>query len=249
MSDRTIFEVCLDSAESAVAAAEGGADRVELCDNLMEGGTTPSAGMIAVTRAAIDIGLAVMIRPRGGDFLCSRLELDAMERDIDVAKERGADAVVFGVLRPDGVVDAEVTAALTERARPMEVTFHRAFDMTRDPNEALEALIGLGVDRVLTSGQENSALEGLDLLTDLVKAAGDRITVMPGVGITPRNVSRILAATRAREIHITGPGSAESGMRFRNPRCFMGTELRSPEYSRVVTAADAVRSIVGRVRT
>ncbi len=239
-----VVEVCLDSADSAVAAERGGADRVELCDNLIEGGTTPSAGMIAAARTAVDLGLMVMIRPRGGDFCYSPLEVEAMLHDLALARELGADGVVFGVLRPDGTIDVETSARLIKAARPLPVTFHRAFDMTRDPIEALDTLIKLGVERLLTSGQEASALEGAELIAELVERAGDRLTVMPGVGITSRNMQRILAETGASEVHVVGTELAPSPMVYRNRRCFMGTELRSPEYRRSVTSADIVGELV-----
>lgn len=241
------LEICIDSVPSAIAAAEGGADRVELCDNLLEGGTTPSAGAIGAARSAIDIGLQVIIRPRGGDFLYSDVEFDVMRRDIAVAKDLGADGVVIGCLNGDGTVDAARTEALIEAARPMNVTFHRAFDMTRDPFEALETLIGLGVDRILTSGQEPSVLEGLDLIRDLHRRADGRVIVMPGAGITLRNLPKIVAQTGVSEVHFYTVAAQESGMAFRNPRVFMGGELRPPEYTRLVAAAGdvaAVRSLL-----
>ncbi len=240
-----LVEVCLDSADSAVAAQRGGADRVELCDNLIEGGTTPSAGMIAAARRAVDIGLQVMIRPRGGDFCYSPLEIEAMLHDLAVAQDLGADGVVLGVLRPDGTIDSEVCARLIEASRPLSVTFHRAFDMARDPLAALQTLIELGVDRVLTSGQEASVLEGTELIAELIKQAGDRLVVMPGCGITARNLRRIVDETKAREIHVVATAEAESSMRYRNRHCFMGTELRSPEYHRTVTSTEGVRELVG----
>lgn len=243
-----LIEVCLDSADSAVAAAEGGADRVELCDNLIEGGTTPSAGMIAATRRAVNLGLMVMIRPRGGDFCPTPTEIEAMEHDIRVARDLGADGVVFGVLKPEGVIDAVLTRRLRDLASGMEVTFHRAFDMTNDPDAALETLIDCGIDRILTSGQEPSVLEGLDLLVDLVDRADDRITIMPGCGITLRNMQKIATTTKARELHVVGTEFLESPMVFRNPRVYMGTELRSPEYARTVTSAAAIRALVERAR-
>src|SRR5512146_3272836 len=148
-----IYEVCVDSVEGAVAAQQGGAQRVELCDNLVEGGTTPSLGMIRLTRQHIAIALNVIIRPRGGDFFYSPLEFEVMRQDILAAKEAGADGVVIGLLLPDGRVDVERTRALAALARPLSVTFHRAIDLCRDPAEALEELAGLGVDRILTSGR------------------------------------------------------------------------------------------------
>lgn len=237
-----LIEVCLDSADSAVAAQEGGAQRVELCDNLIEGGTTPSAGMIAATCAAVEIPVMVMIRPRGGDFCFSAHEQAAMFHDIEVAKSLGAHGVVIGVLNIHGDVNVDLTARLIGAARPMTVTFHRAFDMTRNPLVALDRLIQLGVDRLLTSGQEATVADGVDLVAELVQRAEDRLVVMPGCGITPRNVERIVAGTGAREIHIVGNTTAESPMSYRNPRCFMGGELRTPEYHRTVTGAGQVRA-------
>jgi copper homeostasis protein len=238
--EELFLEVCVDSVESAVAAERGGAFRVELCDNLLEGGTTPSAGAIALAREAIAIGLHVMIRPRGGDFLYSRIELDVMRRDIAVAKQLGADGVVVGILTEDGSVDSERTRELVELARPLSVTFHRAFDVTRDPYESLDRLLELGVDRLLTSGQESSVVEGLELLVELVRRAGVQLVVMPGGGVTERNIVKIVAATHAREIHVTGKKSVESAMRYRNSRVSMGGVLRPSEYSRTVTDSDTI---------
>jgi copper homeostasis protein len=241
MNDQDLLlEVCVDSVESAMAAELGGALRVELCDNLLEGGTTPSAGAVAVTRDRIAVKLHVMIRPRGGDFLYSQLELDVMRRDIVAAKQYGADGVVFGVLTEDGSVDVEHTRELVEIARPLSVTFHRAFDVTRDPFDALEQLVRLGVDRILTSGQESSVVEGLDVLAELVRRSGDRVVVMPGGGVTERNIAKVVAATGAREIHVTGKTTVESRMLYRNPRVHMGGALRPPEYARSTTDSGAV---------
>jgi copper homeostasis protein len=239
-----IVEVCVDSVESSLAAQQGGAARVELCSALLEGGLTPGQGVVQVARERLTIGLQVMIRPRGGDFLYSDVEFDVMRRDIDMARAHRADGVVFGLLLPNGTVDVARTRELIDRARPLAVTFHRAFDVTRDPLEALDTLIDLGVERVLTSGQEASALEGVDLLSKLVELAGTRIIVMPGGGIHERSLERILRETRAREVHVTGTKSVESGMTFHNPRCFMGGELRPPEYSSTVTDPARIRALV-----
>ena len=234
------IEVCLESVEDAVAAQQGGADRVELCANLLEGGTTPSAGMIARTRQHIDIGLQVIVRPRGGDFLYSEAEFEVMQHDVKTAKKLGADGVVIGLLLPDGNIDLMRTRLLVESARPMSVTFHRAFDMCRDPHVAIQQLIQIGIDRLLTSGQEAHVLEGLDLIRQLAEEFGDRIILMPGCGITVRNVSRILEGCPVREIHVVANAVLESHMRHRNRNCFMGTELRTPEYHRQVTSAGHV---------
>jgi copper homeostasis protein len=237
-----IFEICVESAAGAIAAQKGGGHRVELCANLLEGGTTPSAGAIKLARQSIDIGIYVMIRPRGGDFCYSPTEFEVMKLDIETAKQSGTDGVVFGILREDGTIDIERTRELMERARPLGVTFHRAFDMTRDPHQALEDLINLGVDRVLTSGQEITVLEGLDLITDLIKQAGDRIIVMPGGGITEKNIKKIIDRCRPREIHFAALAGVESPMKYRNDRVFMGGELRPPEYTLIATDPERVHS-------
>ena len=237
-----LIEVCVDSVESAIAAEQGGADRVELCDNLMEGGTTPSAGMIEVCREQLRIGLNVIIRPRGGDFCYSPAEFEVMRRDAVRGRTLGVDGLVFGILTPDGQIDIERTRELVALARPLGVTFHRAFDMAADPRRALEDLIALGVDRVLTSGQESSALEGLDLIADLVRQAGDRIVVMPGGGVG-RHIRTIVARAGVREVHITGTTSVESRMSYRNSRVSMGGALRPPEFSWRVTDPTAIRDM------
>jgi copper homeostasis protein len=238
-----IFEICIDSVAGVRAAREAGAHRVELCAGLIEGGTTPSRGMIRQARAVPGIALNVIIRPRGGDFLYDADELAVMEADIDTAKAEGADGVVIGLLAADGTIDAVRSRSLIERARPLSVTFHRAFDMTPDPFAALETLIGLGVDRVLTTGQEASPLEGLPLIVELVRRAGERIIVMPG-GITARNADRIVGAARPREVHFPALTPAPGGMRFRRDYVFMGGELRPPEYDRLVTSADTIRAVI-----
>lgn len=238
-----LIEVCVNSTESAIASQAGGADRVELCENLFEGGTTPSAGSIAVARERLDIKLHVMIRPRGGDFLYSELELAIMHRDIATAKALGADGVVFGLLTPDGDIDVPLTRQLVEVSRPMSVTFHRAFDVARDPFAALDALLDTGVDRLLTSGQEESVAIGAELIAELIMRAGDRLIVMPGAGFNERNVARIVAQTGAREIHVTGFADVASGMHYRNDRIFMGGTLRPPEYTRSVTDPAAIQRL------
>lgn len=220
---------------------------MELCAGLIEGGITPSRGMIREARTVAGIRLHVIIRPRGGDFLFSDAEFAVMAADIDTAKAEGADGVVIGQLTADGLVDVPRTRELMARARPMAVTFHRAFDMTPDPLAALETLIELGVDRVLTSGQEASVLEGLPLVTELVKRAGDRIIIMPGGGITPRNVERIVAQAKPKEIHFAALALEAGGMRFRRGHVFMGGELRPPEYDRLVTTAGMIKSVMKEV--
>ncbi|MBK9529106.1 MAG: copper homeostasis protein CutC [Acidobacteria bacterium] len=242
MSDIKV-EICVDSVESAVAAQTGGAHRVELCDNLMEGGTTPSFGSIEVAKKLLDIKLHVIIRPRGGDFLYSETEFEIMKRDIEAAKKLGVDGIVIGLLDSDGNIDTQRTAELVELSRPMTVTFHRAFDVCRDPLKAIDELAEIGVDRILTSGQEATAVEGLDMLADCVRHAASRITIMACGNLNERNINKVVAATGVKEVHFTAFADVASGMRFRNERVFMGGTLRPPEYSRSVTDAGRVASI------
>ena len=244
MSQQLVIEVCVDSVESALAAQAGGADRVELCDNLMEGGTTPSAGTIGVARSQLSIGLHVLIRPRGGDFYYSDLEMEIMRLDITHAKALGVDGVVVGILTPDGSIDTARTAELIALARPMRVTFHRAFDMVADPRQALEDVINLGCERILTSGLEPSAWEGIDQIAALMEQAGDRIIIMPGGGVG-RNLSRIMARVPLREAHMTATRGVDSAMQYRNSRVFMGGALRAPEFTRTITDAEKIRALRG----
>ena len=216
------LEICIDSVESAVASEQGGAQRVELCGSLIEGGTTPTAGMIAETRERISIGLQVMIRPRGGDFFFTEAEHAVMRREVKVARDLGANGIVIGCLNSDGTIDVEHSKALIELARPLNVTFHRAFDMTRDAFEALDTLIELGVDRILTSGQEPTVLEGAELIASLREKAGERVIILPGGGVTERNLAKIVELTGVSEIHIGTRQPVESGMKFRNERVYMG---------------------------
>jgi copper homeostasis protein len=244
----TKIEICIDSAAGALAAERGGADRVELCDNLLEGGTTPSAGCIKVARRGLKIGLQVIIRPRGGDFLYDSHELEVMREDIRMTKDLGADGVVIGCLTAAGDIDTKCTGELVGVARPMNVTFHRAYDMCRDPRQGLEDLIGLGIDRVLTSGQEASCLEGLELIAELQKQAAGRIIVLPGGGLNVRNIRKIVQATGVGEVHLSARGSVESGMSYRNPRVFMGGALRPPEFGWKATDERVVKQVVAALR-
>jgi copper homeostasis protein len=241
------IEICVDSVAGALAAQRGGADRVELCDNLLEGGTTPSAGQIKVARARLRIGLQVIIRPRGGDFLYDGTEVEVMKEDIRLARELGADGVVLGCLTAGGDIDTGLTGELMALARPLNVTFHRAFDMCRDPRQALEDLVRLGADRVLTSGQEASCVEGIELIAELQRIAADRIVIMPGGGLTPRNIRKVAEMTGVTELHLSARKTVESGMTFRNTRCFMGGALRPPEFGGKTTDEASVRMVVERL--
>jgi copper homeostasis protein len=241
-----IFEICVDSVAGVRTANDAGAQRVELCADLLEGGITPSLGMIRQARKVPGIDLNVMIRPRGGDFLFDKHEFPTMRADIETAKAEGANGVVIGLLTATGEIDVDRTCKLVALARPLSVTFHRAFDVAAEPFHALDTLIELGVDRVLTSGQEATVLEGLPLIVELLKRAGDRIVIMPGGGITARNIERIVAAAQPREIHFAAFEPAPSDMRFRRPHVFMGGELRPPEYDRLVSSAATIGAIVAK---
>ena len=236
------FEICANSVASCKAAQEGGADRVELCTGIPEGGTTPSYGMIATARKNITIGLNVIIRPRGGDFLYSEDEIQEMIEDIRMAKSLGVDGLVFGCLRPDGSVDMEVMKRLMDAAGDTPVTFHRAFDHCSDPYQALEDIISCGCCRILTSGCSPTALEGAELLSDLVKRAGDRIIIMPGCGVKEGNIAEIARLSGAREFHFSARESVESGMIFRNPQVAMGSE--DDPYGTVQTTARRVAATI-----
>ena len=238
-----LIEVCANSLQSAINAQVGGAKRVELCDNLYEGGTTPSPATIKLARKKLHIKLHVLIRPGGGDFLYSDLEFEIIKKDIEFCKETGCDGVVIGFLNTDGTIDIEKTTEATKLARPMSVTFHRAFDMTRDPFEALGQLIELGVDRILTSGQKNKAPEGKELIAELVKKAGEKLTIMPGSGINEENIALMHKITGAVEFHLTGQKKVESKMKYRKEGIFLGGLSQIPEYSIAETDAGRIRKI------
>lgn len=239
-----LLEICVDSIASAFAAQEGGADRIELCSSLADGGLTPSAAMIELTRKYLHIDINVMIRPRSGDLLFSDLEMALMQRDIEVAKSLGANGVVIGVLTADGQVNLERNRQLVETARPLSVTFHRAFDMVADPSAALEDLITLGIDRVLTSGLEATAMQGVKTITALVRQAAGRIIVMPGSGVSAGNIAELKHLTGANEFHMSGRIAQESAMSFRNPRIALGATAPTPEYGQQVTSTQRVRAAV-----
>lgn len=239
------YEICIDSVAGAIAAEKAGAQRVELCAALFEGGLTPTLGTVRAALAAVSsIKVNVIVRPRGGDFIFDEHEVAAMEHDVALIREAGAHGVVIGALTPAGTIDRPVVERLLAAAGGLPVTFHRAFDMAADPFAALEELIELGVGRVLTSGQDVSVLEGAPLIAELVRRAGDRIIVMPGGGVTDRNVARVVAATGAREIHFAALSEQPSPAVHRNPYPFMGGELRQPEYRRLVTTAAGVDSVI-----
>jgi copper homeostasis protein len=237
-----IIEACVNSAVSAIEAQKGGADRVELCENLHDGGTTPSAGSIRFARENLHIGLFVMIRPRGGDFLYSDDEFEIMKEDIKVAKELGADGAVFGILKPDGTIDLERMKTLVDLARPMGITCHRAFDMTADPFQAMEDLIPLGIDRILTSGQQKTAPEGAALIGELINKSNGRIIIMPGSGVKEDNIEELIGKTGATEVHIHLEKQLPSRMIFKQTSVYMGIPDQS-EFEYTVTDWERVQKV------
>jgi len=237
------LEICANSVASCLEAQKGGAYRVELCAAIPEGGTTPSYGEITLARELLEIKLNVIIRPRGGDFLYSALEQSIMLKDIEIARRLGADGVVIGCLTARGEVEMQRSRELIDAAEGMSVTFHRAFDMCRDPFDTLERIITLGCDRILTSGLQPRAEQGIALLKQLVEKAGDRIIIMPGSGVNAQNIARIAKETGAKEFHLSARQPIESGMMYRNPDVKMGGEaVVIEEYTQQITAAEFVKN-------
>jgi copper homeostasis protein len=248
MAKIPFIEICVEGIDGLVAAQVAGADRVELCAALVEGGLTPSIGTVRAALAVATIPFHVIVRPRGGDFLYSDLEHRSMLDDVAALRDAGVAGIVIGCLRADGTVDEERMTALTEAAGPLAVTCHRAFDMTRDPLEALEALIRCGVDRVLTSGQRDSAIEGADLLADLVERAGNRIIVMGCGALDADNIRNIQRHTGLSEMHFAALRDVPSGMLYRNAHVGMGGSNLDREYRNTVTDGEAVAAAISAVR-
>jgi copper homeostasis protein len=213
-----ILEIAANSVASALAAQKGGAGRVELCTALELGGLTPSRAQIALAREHLHIPLYVLIRPRAGDFLYSELEGETMRRDIEVCVALGCDGVVLGALDADGSVDVARCRTLIAAAGGLGVTFHRAFDLSREPAQALEDIVALGCERILTSGTQASAPDGAALIRELVVQAAGRLVVMPGAGVTAQNIAALAAATGALEFHASAKRQLPSGMHHRRPR-------------------------------
>lgn len=242
------FEICANSVESCLAAQEGGTDRVELCAGIPEGGTTPSYGEIKLARKLLTkTKLHVIIRPRGGDFLYTPLELERMEEDIRICRELGVDGVVFGCLTEEGEIDREANRRLVELARPMSVTFHRAFDRTADPMKALEDIISLGCNRILTSGQQPKAIDGVSLLAQLEKKLKEYplppIQLLAGSGVNEENIRQIFDATGIHEYHFSARVNVVSKMKHYNHEVYMGAK-GADESNSLVTSAEKVRNTI-----
>ncbi|MCX6256565.1 MAG: copper homeostasis protein CutC [Bacteroidia bacterium] len=238
------IEVCANHLMSAIAAQKGGAERVELCENLAEGGTTPGYGSIVTARKLLTIGLNVLIRPRGGDFLYNDIEFEVMQQDILFCKNNGIDGVVIGMLYEDGSIDIQRTEHLIGLARPMSVTFHRAFDMAADPFGSLNDLIKLGVDRLLTSGQQNTAFDGRHLIAGLVECSVNKILIMPGGGINENNLADMISFTKASEYHVSARSMLKSNMKFRKPHIHISGKSDNADYELSVTDDARISEIV-----
>ncbi|QQR36391.1 copper homeostasis protein CutC [Devosia oryziradicis] len=242
------IEICVEGIDGLVAAQTAGADRVELCASLLEGGLTPSLGVVREALRVATIPFHVIIRPRGGDFLYSELEFATMLDDVKAMRELGVAGVVIGCLTADGRIDEARTKALVDAARPLKVTCHRAFDMTADYREALEALVRCGVDRVLTSGQRDTAIEGIDILRDTQARADGRIVIMACGALDANNIARVRQATGVDEMHFAALHTVKSAMYFRNPHVGMGGTAIEREYEITLTDVDAVRATIAAAK-
>ena len=227
------LEICCYSAESAIKAALAGADRIELCDNFSEGGTTPSYATVQYTRKHISIPLNIIIRPRGGDFLYSESEFEIMKQDALHLKKLGINGIVFGILTTEGKIDIKRTTEIVQLVSPLECTFHRAFDMCENQYLALEQLKNIGINRVLTSGGQNTAFQGIETLARLVEIAKNDISVMPGSGINENNIQEILDRTNASDYHTSAKEFLTSCMNYSNPNISMGKTKIIDEYKTI----------------
>ena len=236
------LEVIGFTIESCLIAQAAGAHRIELCDNPSEGGTTPSYGFIKTARENLSIELYPIIRPRGGDFLYSEIEFELMKADIQICKNLGCDGVVIGMLNSDGTVDKQRCKQLVDIAQPMGVSFHRAFDRTKDPFKALEDIISIGCERILTSGLKSVATDGVALLNELVKQANGRIIIMPGSGVRSDNIETLVKKTNATEFHTSARTYAESKMEFIN-------ESMDEQLTSVTTLSNEIKTIIQKLKT
>jgi copper homeostasis protein len=245
MNRKIYLEICVESVDAACVAESAGSDRIELCSDLLEGGLTPGAGIIKQVISKLTIPVNVMIRPRTGDFCYSDYDFEAMKEDVKIAKASNANGVVLGILKEDFTIDEERTQTLIALAKPMNATFHRAFDLTPNPFEALETLINLGVDRVLTSGQEATAYQGIDLLKKLVEHANNRIVIMPGGGINETNVKKIVDECGVSEIHSSA--SVKVGSKEKHNKIFFGKSGAVSEHETRITSAEKIKAIIKAV--
>jgi copper homeostasis protein len=237
-----ILEICVDSVESAIASQAGGAQRVELCSDLNEGGITPSDGLIQAVRKHVGIDVFVMVRPRGGDSFYTSYEYDVMKTDVVRMKELGVDGIVVGMLDQDSRVDVQRTRELVQLADPMQVTFHRAFDMSADLDESLERVIETGAHRILTSGAVQTISQGAERVTQLIDAANGRIRILVGGGIRHENIRKIAQRTKATEFHCSLRIRTQSPITFRNHSLKLGS-VANDEFARYVVLEENVRGL------
>jgi len=240
-----LIEIAVFNLESAIAAYNAGAHRIELCSAPAEGGLTPSAATMRLTKKYVKIPIHVMIRPREGDFCYSEKEFETMLLDVAAAKVAGMEGVVAGILNPDGTIDEERTAILVDAAAPMNVTFHRAFDMAADQDKAMEDIIYAGCARILTSGGKQTAPEGIVKLAELVKKADNRISIMPGSGLNAKNIKQNAEATGAKEMHLSARTFVPGKMKFKQPLVSMGSSVSIPDYDLELPDESAIKEITG----
>lgn len=245
---KVLLEICCGSIDDAIQAERGGADRIELCSALFLGGLTPSLGTLQEARARLKIPIIAMVRPRGGGFCYTDAEFATMERDTRLAIERGADGVAFGILKPDGAIDLEHTRRMRELIGSRQVVFHRAFDVTPDPFQAVDRLVELGITRILTSGQQNTVGEGLEVIGQLIVHAGDRIEIMPGGGIMNHEIESVIARTGCRQIHLTAFATQRDSSTERRPSVTFGGALYPPENLFPMTDSKLVERIASVVK-
>lgn len=242
------IEICVDSVESCINAEKGGANRVELCGNLFEGGTTPSFGILELAKEKINIPIYVMVRPRGGDFLYSETEFEVMKREIKTLKSLNIDGIVFGILTKDGKVDKKRCSELLDIWESDKAVFHRALDVSKNIFESVEDIISIGgFERILTSGGEANVMSAIYNLKEMVKRYDDKITIMPGGGINTDNIEYIKENTGAKEYHMAANKNIDSFMEYRNENVFMGGALRLPEFSLKITDENKVKEIISKI--
>lgn len=246
--EKYILECCVDSVESAINAAKGGASRLELCSNLVIGGTTPDVALVKEIRKHTDIRIHALIRPRFGDFCYTEHEMEIMKSQIRALKEAGVEGIVIGILDEDGNLDKVKMQELLHGVGEMSVTLHRAFDMCKDPYEALEDAIALGINTILTSGQKQSAWEGRALLTELIDKADGRIDIMAGAGIGPAVIKELIPVTKGTSYHMSGKVTLDSPMKYRKADVSMGLPSLS-EYEIWQTSEENVRAAVDVLET
>jgi len=243
VSSKVLIEVCCGSVDDAVEAERGGADRVELNSSLLLGGLTPSLGSIIEAKKRLNIPVMAMIRPRAGGFCYTQAEMAVMQHDAELAVEHDVDGLVFGILTPDGSVDAERCKRIIELAQGRQTVFHRAFDVTPDPLKALDQLVNLGFNRVLTSGQEKTAPEGIELIRKLIVHAGDRIEILPGSGLRPHNIRAFVEQTKAKQVHFSAFGQRLDSSMQNRPHITFGGALRPPEDRYDLIDHNIIRSV------